>query len=214
MNHVSLLETCRLIREDLRAHRAFFKRNPVWAGGVSSVFCPGWISVFIYRLSRYFHHAPGLRIVARLLCLANHILTKSEISPTSDFGGGFVVVHPGGVVISSAKGGRDCVFMGGGLGGSGAKKDVGGGPGQPLIGDRVLFARHTFAQGPYRIGDDVVIGPKTYVHKDVEAKEFVTAQPDDLTARHVLKGKRDGRLLDEHFYVLPYVHMKEKENER
>jgi len=210
MPAVTFVGTCRLIRRDLREHKLFFRRNPWWNEGVSAFAHPGWISVFIYRFVRYFHHKPGLRIVARLLYLVNLFLTKSEMAPASDLGGGFVVVHPSGNIIASANAGENCVLVGGGLGGAGGKKDIGAGPGQPALGNRVFFGRQGFCLGAFRIGDGAKVGPKCFVHRDIEPGEFLPAEVDDLTARKVLKGRRDASVLDENYHAPIRVVMAEK----
>jgi serine acetyltransferase len=201
MAAVTLRETLGLIRRDLRAHRAFFRRNLTWGNGVSWLVHPGWLAVFLYRWCRYFHHKPLLRPAARLLYLLNIFLTKSEMTPVSDLGGGFVVIHPAGNIIASAKAGKDCVMVGGGLGGGGSRKDIGAGPGQPVLEDRVFFGRQGFSLGAYRVRSGAAVGPKCFVHRDLEEGEFLPAQVDDLTFRKRMGGRRDARLDDEAYHT-------------
>jgi serine O-acetyltransferase len=106
-------------------------------------------------------------VLARLLWNLNLLLTGAELSMISDIGPGVVILHP----ISAQVFGRvgaDCTFWGHNvIGGGRSQQDIGGGPGLPVVGDRVSFAARAMVLGPVRIGDDCNLGPGTIVTRDL-----------------------------------------------
>lgn len=135
---------------------------------------PSYQCVILFRLAAY-HFQKGRRMLARMLWHLNFYLTGADFGVTSIAGPGLVIAHPASTQIFG-KLGRDCTFMGwGGVGGGRSSKNVGAGPGLPVIGDRVTFRPRSMALGPVRIGDDCDVGPGCFVIRDIGAGTQVEA---------------------------------------
>jgi serine O-acetyltransferase len=144
---------------------------------------PSYQCVLLHRLSSY-HFRAGRRTVARLFWHLNLLLTGADIAPSSLIGPGVVILQPSSTQLFGVTG-ADCVFWGyGGIGGGRSSADIGGGPGLPIIGDRVSFGARAMVLGPVRVGNDCVLGPGVIVVSDVSANSLIEV-PDRLqrTAR-------------------------------
>jgi serine O-acetyltransferase len=77
------------------------------------------------------------------------------MNPLADIDEGLVLAHPLGIIIIGKVGKNATFFARGGVGGGLSKKDIGAGPGLPVVGDGVTFEINAVVLGPVRIGDNV-----------------------------------------------------------
>lgn len=136
-----------------------------------------YLCLFFHRLSHYFF-SKGNKILARAFWHLNLLMTGADISPLSDIGGGFVVHHPLCLILVG-KIGENCTVEGHcGIGGGRDTKDIGAGPGLPVLGDDVYMAMGSFVLGSVSVGHGSYIGPKCYITKDIkENSEVQVSEP-------------------------------------
>ncbi len=159
----------RQVRQLLEADRARLTGWLAPAGLKFSRWHPGYICVFLYRVSHYLHLRDH-RLLARALWQLNSILTACDIPPAVEIGPGLLVPVPAGVVAACRAGCNFTILMGAGLGGElGRREDVGAGPGLPVVGNDVILEPHAGVLGPLRIGDRAVIKASASVVSDVPA---------------------------------------------
>lgn len=162
------------MRAALRADRAHWRRR-----GCGPAFLRrGYHAVWLYRHARYAHER-GWRMAAWLLWLVNGWWTGADIPPSSRIAGGLFLPYPLGAIIAGAVG-RDAAFgaqasVGGLL--KEPDRDIGGGPGLPVLGDGVVLEPGAIVLGAIRVGDGARLGPRTVVLKEVEAGADVMPQP-------------------------------------
>ena len=160
-------ETRARLREDrdrLRAHllaEGGHRTLPLWMN-------PSFQAVALQRLSHLFY-SRGYRLLGRFLWHSNVMLTGADLSMICDIGGGFLMPVPAGIILISARIGRNCtVWPQGGLGGGmRSNADIGGGPGLPVLGDGVELGWGAIVMGPVRVGNGARIGPLSLVTRDV-----------------------------------------------
>ena len=162
------------LRTALAADREHWRRR----GYGPAVLRRGYHAVWLYRLSRYAHER-GWRLAAWLLWLINASWTGADIPPSSRIAGGLLIPNPYGAVIAGSVG-RDAAFgthasIGGLL--KEPDKDIGGGPGLPVLGDGVIMEAGAIVLGAVRVGDQARIGPRAIILKDVEPLTEVMPQP-------------------------------------
>ena len=137
---------------------------------------PSYQAVWLHRVAHFFF-GRGQRVLARFFWHLNLLLTGADISPISDLGGGLVINCPLCVILVG-KMGRNCTVFGhSGLGGGMGKKDVGAGPGLPVVGNEVVFSYSSSVIGPIHVGNRVLIGPKCFVLDDVPDDTVVESDP-------------------------------------
>ncbi|HUU22889.1 MAG TPA: serine acetyltransferase [Phycisphaerae bacterium] len=159
-------QTLSRLRADRRRLRALLAeqggRRPVRLG-----LHPSFVCVLLYRISNHFSRA-GHRYVARFFWHLNALLTGADISPPSDLGEGLVIVSPPGVTISTKAGRNLTVMPLAGIGSElGRRRDIGAGPGLPVLGDDVQLGPLCGVLGPVRVGHRVRVGAGAVVLKDV-----------------------------------------------
>lgn len=98
-----------------------------------------------------------------------------DISETSDIGGGLIVQHGYGTIISPAKMGRNCwVNQGVSIGHRSEN-------GQPIIGDNVRIAAGALVLGSLKIGRGATIAPGAIVMKNVPDYAIAIGNPAKIT---------------------------------
>lgn len=166
-------DTRRLMRSD-------YARLVAWYGDGSFTrrlywfFQPNYQALFLYRIYRNLY-VNGWTGAARLLALFSLYWTGAEISPATSIGPGCLIAHAYGVILFGKIGARFQVSGQGGTGGGFGEKDIGGGPGYPVIGDDVELGIKALALGPIRIGNRVKLGPTVCVTRDVPDDALVLA---------------------------------------
>jgi len=98
-----------------------------------------------------------------------------DISETADIGGGLIVQHGYGTIISPAKMGRNCwVNQGVSIGHRSEN-------GQPIIGDNVRIAAGALVLGSLKIGRGATIAPGAIVMKNVPDYAIAIGNPAKIT---------------------------------
>ena len=171
-------------REDVRA----VKRNdPAAHGWAEILIChPPLHAVTIHRVAHWLYARLGLRLIARLLAVANRFWTGVEIHPAARIGRGLFIDHGAGVVIGeTAVVGDYCVmFHNVTLGGTGKY----GGQRHPVVGDHAFIGTNAILLGPIRIGDRARVGANAFViNHDVPADSTVVGTPARIVK---LRGER------------------------
>lgn len=129
---------------------------------------PSYMACFLYRLSHYLR-LRGWKLPARILWHLNITLTGLDVNPKVEIGPGFLIVHPACCTIAGKIGAHCTMFAQSGIGG--AKffdtRDIGAGPGVPLVEDDVYFEPGAIAIGPIRIGSGCRLGARTVCSSDL-----------------------------------------------
>lgn len=113
----------------------------------------------------------------RIKCIANK--TQMLIHPASKIGEGFYIGHPGDIHIRATIG-KNCNVSAGctiGPTARGKKK------GSPTLGDCVWVGLNAIVVGKINIGDDVMIGPNSFVNFDVPPHSIVIGNPGKIIPR-------------------------------
>ena len=168
------------IQEDIQA----VKRNdPAAHGWLEIVLChPPLHAILVHRLAHWIHTCLGLRLLARLVAVANRFWTGVEIHPGARIGRGFFIDHGAGVVIGeSAVVGDYCVmFHNVSLGGTGKYN----GQRHPIVGNHVFIGTNAILLGPIRVGDHAKVGANAFViNRDVPAYCTVVGTPARIVRR-------------------------------
>ncbi|MBI3549161.1 MAG: hypothetical protein HY078_08995 [Elusimicrobia bacterium] len=171
-----LRETLRLIRADYRALAAFHNKERSAGTLVNFALHPCFWAVALHRTAHYFERR-GRKLTARLVYIVNTILTNSDISPNAEFGEGLVLLHPSGTIVSGKFGKNVVLTAHVGVGGNGSNKDIGAGPGLPVIGDGVVLGARCLVMGPHVIGDGAFVCATSLVLRDVPAGARVAGNP-------------------------------------
>jgi len=116
------------------------------------IFQPSYQCVLLHRLAHHFWRR-GQGLWARLFTQLNAFATGADIHPHCDLGGGLLIPHPV-ALTASGHAGRDLTMMPlSGIGMLPRGRDVGAGPGLPLLGDGVWLGAGSGVLGPVRVGD-------------------------------------------------------------
>jgi serine O-acetyltransferase len=140
-------------RTRLLAH--FGTPEPLWLH-------PGYVAVALHRMAHLLR-ARGWRRTARLLRLANLLLTGADLDPAASIGRGVVIPNPQAITVCGTLG-ENCTIM--------AHASIGwaaspGAAGTPVIGSCVTFGPGALVLGPVSIGDRVRIGARCLVTTDL-----------------------------------------------
>jgi serine O-acetyltransferase len=146
--------------DDFRAKRRLYSTNGQACSLLRAVLTDGTLAMVLYRAMRL---AYRWRLVplAILLQWMNKLLNQCLIGLKAEFDGGFVLIHPVGVIINSAvRGGRNVwiesgVVIGDNRGAS------------PVLGSDVFVGSGAKVIGGVRIGDRTLIGANAVVTHDV-----------------------------------------------
>jgi serine acetyltransferase len=106
----------------------------------------------------------------------NSLLTGADFLPQSDIGAGLLIPTPCGVVLGGKAGRNLTVLALSGVGSVDRDRDIGAGPGLPILGDDVVLNHFSGLLGAIRIGDRVVVEAGILVFKDAaDDSELVRA---------------------------------------
>jgi serine O-acetyltransferase len=162
--------TCEALAADSRRLREYYAACPGGPGRITPSRM-GFVAVLLYRISHLLH-TKRWRLLARLCWVANICLTGAEIEPQAVIGKGFVIPFPRTNTMCGRIG-ENCTF----LNQSGTGGTFQGPRGLPVVGNNVLVMSGTLILGPIKIGDNVVIGPRCVVYKDVPEDGRISALP-------------------------------------
>jgi serine acetyltransferase/glycosyltransferase involved in cell wall biosynthesis len=136
------------------------------------------IAVRLMRLVKDLGVPLGPQTISRLIRLAYN----AEIHWDAEIGGGLVVVHGNGLVISSdAKVGEDCVFFHNVT--LGYSRGEGGADGAPVIEDGVHIGPGAVLLGPITVGHGAKVMANAVVTESVPPVSVVVTPPPDVKAR-------------------------------
>lgn len=173
MESITWAETRRRLAQDRDRLRQYLDDQP---GGRPLLiwFYPSYQCVFLYRLSHYLF-CNGHKFLGRFFWHLNLTLTGADINPFSRLDGGLVIACPVGVTIVG-KVGRNCTFeTQSGIGGGRGSRDVGAGPGLPVLGDDVHLETGTMIAGPILVGSRSHLLARSVVLFDVPEDSEVEA---------------------------------------
>jgi serine O-acetyltransferase len=176
-----LRDVASLIRSDYGAILRFYGKShsPSSLGGF--LLYPGFIAVALHRFAHYFHRRDW-KLPARLVYWLTLVLTGADVNPASDIGPAFVMLHSTGMIVSGKLGSQVILTAAVGIGGDGSARDIGAGPGLPVLGDRVVVGGRSVLMGPVRIGDDAFVCGMSFVVRDVPAGATVFGVPARRTS--------------------------------
>ena len=131
---------------------------------------PGFLALFLYRLSAACRRQPGiLRHIGTLIWRLNVFLNSCDLAPEAIIGPGCYIPHPMGIVIGSAIIGANASIL--------QNVTIGmhydapfASEFYPKLGDNVRVAAGAVILGPITIGDSATIGANSVVLKDVPAR--------------------------------------------
>ena len=138
---------------------------------------PCYQAALLHRVSHYFWRR-GSGKLGRLVGQLNTLVTGVDINPQSDLQGGLWIPHPTGASIAGHAGRNFTLGPIAGVGMTPDVRDVGAGPGQPVIGDDVVLAAWSGVLGPVRIGNGVWLHPACAAFRDF---------PDRAEVRHAFE---------------------------
>lgn len=159
--------------------KSIAQRDPA-AKGIWQVILlyPGFHILIYHKLSHwcYRHH---LFFIARLISQIGRFFTLIEIHPGATIGKGLFIDHGAGVVIGeTAEIGDYCtIYHNVTLGGTGKEK----GKRHPTLGNNVLVGSGAKILGPFKIGDEAMIGANAVVLNEVPAGATVVGVPGKVT---------------------------------
>lgn len=153
-----------------------------FASLASYLLLPGTTAVVIYRIAHWFDGL-NIRLVSRLMQNFAIMLTGTDINPRAEIGKGFILFHTVATGITG-KIGKNAIIAGAlKVGGDGSSRDIGAGPGLPVIGDNVQFGVDVLVLGPFTIGDNCRIYSRASVFKDIPANSSVAGTPARVIGR-------------------------------
>lgn len=145
-----------------------------WAGCLRVFASDGSSAMVLYRLAGFFQKI-YLAPLGWALAWLNKLLNGCVIGRNAEFGPGFVIMHPAGIVINGGvQGGSGVVIESGvviGAARSGLPVRV------PVIGDRVFIGAGAKILGGIKVGNNVTIGANAVVVKDVPDGRTVVGVP-------------------------------------
>ena len=163
-----------LIADNL-ARRKFMNKSITVKGQISGIISLNFIATAIFRISHYLF-CKKMIFISKLFYALNVILFGCDISPMSDIGAGFVILHLNGIAIHG-KIGKNALFYGanaiGGRGGDSASGYIGG----PIIGDNFIAYRNANVLAAVEIGDNVTVGAMSLVLKAIPSNKVVVGIP-------------------------------------
>lgn len=135
---------------------------------------PGFQFVFSRRLQEMVVRIPVIgRALRRVIWWASCLIFGSEIAMAAKIGGGLYVPHPYGIVVGSARIGRNMHLLQNVTIGRKSREE----PGDPMFGDDVTVSAGAVLLGPITIGDGAVIGANSVVLKDVPPRALAIGIP-------------------------------------
>lgn len=166
--------------EDFKTKCTCFYGTVSVMGMLRVILSDGSTAMVGYRAGQFLRRL-GLGPIAAVLNSVVRVKDGCVIGCNADFQGGFVLMHPQGVIINSGvKGGRDVVLESGvviGAARNGLPVVV------PTLGDDVFVGAGAKILGPIRIGSHVTIGANAVVVKDVPDGATVVGVPARVIAQ-------------------------------
>lgn len=161
----------RLFLTDLRHKQKVFADDGAPTGLLKILLSDGSGANFWYRLMQSCARYKVMMPLALVFQYINKLLNHCVIGIKADFGEGFVLMHPTGVVINSkVKGGTGVVLESGVV--------IGDNRGQsPVLGSGIFVGAGAKIIGGVTLGDGVRVGANAVVVKSVDAGLTVVGIP-------------------------------------
>ncbi|MFM2052308.1 MAG: hypothetical protein RL456_345 [Pseudomonadota bacterium] len=152
----------KLLLSDLRAKQALYGEGGPPVSLIKVVLADGTLANALYRLQAWLARL-GLAPLALVPHIVNKWLNGCVIGVKAQFGPGFVLIHPVGVVInSSVRGGRNVWLESGVVIGENRG-------GFPRLGDDIFVGSGAKIIGAVAVGDRARVGANAVVLHDVPA---------------------------------------------
>jgi serine O-acetyltransferase len=159
---------------DLKYKSICYFGECTFKGVLRVLLADGTSANIFYRKAQFFQKI-GLGIIGWLLLDFNKLTNGCVIGRNADFGPGFVLMHPVGVVINGGvKGGKNIVIESGvviGAAHNGLPLEL------PVLGDNVFIGAGAKVLGGIRVGNNVKIGANAVVVHDVPDGATVVGIP-------------------------------------
>lgn len=178
MHTITLLETIKLLSEDLSRRLTLENKKPNFWRCLLLLPRRGVISVIIYRLKRYLHFKNNIlaKLVIRLLKFPEFHYCHNELDPRADIGAGLVLSDLGGVGLGlSVVIGKNCTFMGKGTPTLGAMEGVNLHIDKIIIGDYCVFGHNAKIINAVTVADCVQLAPHSVLMSHVKTPGSVIA---------------------------------------
>ncbi|MHB1452496.1 MAG: serine O-acetyltransferase EpsC [Saccharofermentanales bacterium] len=175
--------------------KAIAKRDPAARGVLGVIFLyPGFHILVYHRIAHIFFKMKW-HFLARLISQMGRFWTGIEIHPGAVIGSGLFIDHGMGVVIGeTAEIGDNCtLYHGCTLGGTGKDK----GKRHPSLGNNVLVGAGAKLLGPFKVGDNAMIGANAVVLNEVPFGATVVGVPGHVTRIKTGEGKVHSVELDQ-----------------
>ena len=145
----------------------------------------GSSAMILYRLVQFFQKIK-LGFLGWIFLKLNKVCNGCVIGRQAEFGPGFVIMHPVGVVINGAvKGGRNIVVESGVVLGavrSGIPVEC------PVLGDDIFLGSGAKVLGKIHVGNHTIIGANSVVLKDVPEGATVVGIPAQIMKIQTQRG--------------------------
>ncbi len=165
-----------MIREDFKHKQTVFLSDGLEYSFLRILTTDGSSAMILYRLMRWFARNRLLPL-AYITQMLNKLLNQCVIGSGVEFGPGFVIMHPVGVIVNSrVRGQRRIVIESGVVIGS-EKGNT------PIIGNDVFIGSGAKVIGGVTVGDGAKIGANAVVVKDVAEQTTVVGIPAKPIAR-------------------------------
>jgi serine O-acetyltransferase len=163
-----------MIIEDLKHKAHLYYGNRSYNAILKTMRTDGTSAIIFHRMSQFLIRN-RLGVIAILIRYLNHWLNACWIGRNANFGPGFAIMHPYGIVInSSVIAGENLVLQSGvviGVAKDGEPLNV------PVIGDNVYIGAGAKLFGKITIGNNASIGANAVVVKDVPDNAIVVGIP-------------------------------------
>ncbi len=163
-----------IILADIRRKCSFYFETVTFKNLLHTAMSDGISANVLYRLAQFFRKN-GLGLISWVLLDLNKFLNGCMIGRNAEFGPGFVLMHPNGIVINGGvKGGSNIAIEGGvviGVARQGLPIEL------PVLGHDIYIGAGAKILGGIRIGNNVRIGANAVVVHNVPDGATVVGIP-------------------------------------
>jgi len=163
--------TMQLIKSDLKRKQEIFRIDGADISFLRTFLTDGTSANILFRIASKCANYKLLAPAALLFQHINRVYNGCIIGVKAEFGPGFVIMHPIGVVINSkVKGGANITLESGVVMGDEKGKS-------PTLGNHIFIGTGAKVFGPITLGDNVKVGANAVVVKDVESNSTALGIP-------------------------------------
>ena len=173
--NISLKDTLKYLACDNRRRRKYLNKKAEGLGFLSGFYSHVMIATMMFRFSHYFF-CKNLGLLSRILYVLNIIVFGVDISPMSNIGPGFVMLHLPGIAIH-CKAGKNLFLYGQNvIGGKGGESDSGW-YGGPVLGNNITMYLGAKITGSVKLEDNIVVGAASLVIDSIPSNKVVVGVP-------------------------------------